>query len=206
MVPLPANITICFFAYRSQPNKVLTEWLKRREREGYKVVRAEDANPVDLARNMAVQRFLAEDLKAKHLLMVDADAVPLVGHFERLLTEPGDVLYAGHLGSGGLAGHMGNKNFGCHMSRLSRHVLEAVPPPWFKITTNDAGTKHRHCECDWFRDAAAARGFESHQVGIAGHVQEMIIVPTDKGSFAYSPITSMLPPMPVVTDKAPGTL
>lgn len=65
-------------------------------------------------------------------------------------------------------------------------MLESLPPPWFRFLTNAAGTVRTDCECAYFR-ARAARRFPIRMVGIASHLQPMVLVPTPAGPRVIPP-------------------
>jgi hypothetical protein len=76
---------------------------------------------------------------------------------DAILTAPGDILYCGFVGAEGIRGHYGDNDFGAAPCRISRKVLESMPPPWFRFPTNAAGTVRTTCECASFRARAARR-------------------------------------------------
>lgn len=173
------KILIAVIAFRQEPNRFLARWLAGKPwRYGSLEF------PTDVARNQTVNRFLLEDGGFDHLLMVDADMVPLADPLddgrrgtEALLTESGDVLYCGFAGAEGVRGHYGDGDFGAACCRLSRRALESIAPPWFRFPTNSSGTVRTACECAQF--AARIRGgpFAPRMAGVVGHLQPMVLVP-----------------------------
>jgi hypothetical protein len=184
-----AKVLIAVMAFRCEPNRLLARWLEgKRWRYG-----SSPEFPTDVARNQTVNRFLAEDRQFDHLLIIDADMVPLADQPDgqrgtnAIFTEPGDILYCGFVGAGGIRGHFGDGDFGAACCRISRKVLEAMPPPWFRFPTNAAGTVRTGCECAYFRARAKLR-WPIRMVGIMGHLQPMVLVPTPTGPRATSPL------------------
>jgi hypothetical protein len=181
------SILVAVMAFRQEPNRLLARWL---ENKCWRYGSPEF--PTDVARNQTVNRFLAEDRQFDPLLMIDADMAPLPDQpdgqrgSDAILTEPGDILYCGFIGAGGIRGHYGNGDFGAACCRISREVLEAMLPPWFRFPTNAASTVRTSCECTYFRARAKSR-WPIRMVGIVGHLQPMILVPDPAGTRAVSP-------------------
>ena len=59
--------------------------------------------------------------------------------------------------------------------------------PWFRFPTNAAGTVRTACECAYFRARAACR-WPIRMVGIVGHLQPMVLVPSPAGPRAILPL------------------
>ena len=184
------SILVAVMAFRQEPNRLLARWLENKPwRYG------SPEFPTDVARNQTVNRFLAEDREFNHLLMIDADMVPLPDQpdgqrgTDAIFTEPGDILYCGFVGAEGIRGHYGDGDFGAACCRISRKVLESLPPPWFRFPTNAAGTVRTSCECAYFR-ARAVRRWSIRMVGIVGHLQMMVLVPSPTGPKAISPLSA----------------
>jgi len=96
-----------------------------------------------------------------------------------ILTAPGDIIYCGFVGAEGIRGHYADGDFGDAFCRISRKVLEAMPPPWFRFPTNATGTVRTSCECAWFH-ACAKPIWPIRMVGIVGHLQRaaLLLTPT----------------------------
>jgi hypothetical protein len=134
----------------------------------------------NVARNQSITRFLREDVpKGKtHLLMLDHDMVPLPDQTtDAILTEPGDMLYCGFVGRAASHGHKGQGDFGFACCRLSAGLLEKVGYPWSRDRVD--GGRRTQCECAFFRWRAATIGESPRMVGIVGHEQTCILLPTD---------------------------
>jgi len=181
------SILVAVMAFRQEPNRLLARWL---ENKCWRYGSPEF--PTDVARNQTVNRFLAEDRQFDHLLMIDADMVPLADQpdgqrgTDAILTEPGDILYCGFVGAEGIRGHYGDADFGAACCRISRAVLESLSPPWFRFPSNAAGTVRTGCECTYFRARAKSR-WPVCMVGIVGHLQPMVLIPTPNGPRVLSP-------------------
>jgi hypothetical protein len=182
------SILVAVMAFRQEPNRLLARWL---ENKCWRYGSPEF--PTDVARNQTANRFLAEDRQFDHLMMIDADMVPLADQpdgqrgTDAIFSEPGDILYCGFTGAEGIRGHFGDNDFGSACCRISRKVLESLPPPWFRFPTNAAGTVRTTCECTYFC-ARAARRWPIRMVGIVGHLQPMVLVPSTAGPRAMSPL------------------
>jgi len=170
--------------YRRQPNPDLTAWLEI-ARRSFPVRMVYSHYDICLARRQCLANFLRSDVPAgyTHLVQIDEDMVP-VESSERILTEPGDLVYCGYRGRHGQKGHYGDNDFGCGCCRISAALAEAVRPDMalsFRFILDEAGTGVAACECDVFRRLAGALGYTSRMVGVVGHLVEMIAVPTPDG-------------------------
>jgi len=96
----------------------------------------------------------------------------------RILTEPGDVVYAACFGRYGLAGHYPHFDTACF--RASRRVYEAMPQPWFDFEYNPTRTRLTLCECRWFL-RRLPRGIKPRRVGSIGRLTEMVVAPSADG-------------------------
>jgi len=132
----------------------------------------------NVARNQSITRFLREDVPAgkTHLLMFDHDMVPLPAT-DAILTEPGDMLYCGFVGRAASHGHKGPGDFGFACSRLSGRLLDQMGYPW--SVDRIEGGRRVQCECAFFRKRAEAAGATPRMVGIVGHEQTCILLPTE---------------------------
>ena len=133
---------------------------------------------VDTIHNQNITRFLREDVPRgkTDLLSIDADMVPLP-ETDAILSEPGNLLYCGHVGRYGSRGHKGDGDFSIGCYRASADLLELMGPPW--VQTIVAGGVRVHCECNFFRHRAAQEGAVARQAGIIGHEQRCILIPTN---------------------------
>jgi hypothetical protein len=137
---------------------------------------------VTVARNQIVTRFLEEDIDKQHLVMINANMVPLPeapgeasgAGTARILTEPGEVVYAACFGRYGLAGHYPYFDTACF--RASRRVYEATPQPWFDFEYDPTRTRLTLCECQWFLDRLPS-GLEPKRAGSIGRLTETVVVP-----------------------------
>ena len=132
----------------------------------------------NVARNQSITRFLGEDVPAgkTHLLMLDHDMVP-IAETNAILELPGDLLYCGFVGRCASKGHKGHGDFGWACSRISAELLSRVGYPWSRDTIEDG--RRVECECTFFRKRAAALGAKPRMVGIVGHEQTCILLPTE---------------------------
>jgi len=177
------RIVIDVHCYRRQPNPGLMAWLEI-ARASYPVRMVYSQYDICLARRQCLANFLRNDVPAgyTHLVQIDEDMVP-VETTERIVTEPGDLVYCGYRGRRGRRGHYGDGDFGCGCCRISAELAAAVPvASSFRFIHNEEGTEVVACECDVFRRAAEAAGYRSRMVGVAGHLMEMVAVPADDGS------------------------
>jgi len=196
MTPIrPEDVLIVVPAFREMPCRPLLEWLRAVERRGYDWVERRgydwrlgppESRPVTVARNQIVTRFLEEDTDKQHLVMINAGMVPLPeGSGEhsgagtaRILTEPGDVVYAACFGRYGLAGHYPHFDTACF--RASRAVYEATPQPWFDFACDPTRTGLTLCECRWFL-RRLPRGANPKRAGTVGRLTEMVVAPSADG-------------------------
>jgi len=185
--PRPEDVLIVVPAFREVPCRPLLEWLRAVERRGYDWrLGPPESRPVTVARNQIVTRFLEEDTDKQHLVMINANMVPLPevpgeasrGGTASILTEPGDVLYAACFGRYGLAGHYPHFDTACF--RASRAVYEATPQPWFDFEYDATRTRLTLCECRWFLRRLPA-GVEPKRAGTVGRLTEMVVAPSADG-------------------------
>jgi len=181
MTPIrPEDVLIVVPAFREVPCRPLLEWLRAVERRGYDWrLGPPESRPATVARNQIVTRFLEEDTDKQHLVMINANMVPLPGETVKVLTEPGDVVYAACFGRYGLAGHYPHFDTACF--RASRAVYEAMPQPWFDFEYDPTRTRLTLCECRWFLRRLPP-GIEPKRVGSIGRLTEMVVVPKANGT------------------------
>ena len=133
---------------------------------------------IDLARNQSLVAFLRHDVpKGKvDLVMIDDDMVP-VDTTEQIFHAPGELIYCGYVGRRGSPGHHGPGNFGAGCFRVSAKLLQQMPRPWFETTY--AGGRRKHCECEYFHKMAQAAGVTAREVGVVGHEQKCVLLPSE---------------------------
>ncbi len=136
-------------------------------------------------RNRIIRYFLSHDvpLGKEYLLMIDANAVPIIQTNEIISTE-GDLLYCGMAGREGRGIHTGDEDFGVKCFRASASVLQRMKDPWF-IAPPESSEAARPCECESFRLRAYALGFEASMAGIVGHLQECVVFPSVDSQFGW---------------------
>ena len=176
------RIVIDVHCYRRQPNPGLMAWLEI-ARASYPVRMVYSQYDICLARRQCLANFLRSDVPAgyTHLVQIDEDMVP-VESSERILTEPGDLVYCGYRGRHGQKGHYGDNDFGCGFSRISADLAARVPlEDAFEFDLAEDRLQVTGCECEHFRLLAEAAGHQSKMVGVVGHLVEMIAVPTEDG-------------------------
>ncbi len=192
----PPTIQIVVFAYGREPCRPLMNWLRFLERAGYDWRHAQSAAPVDVARNVEVERFLARDVPCgkEYLLMADADMVPLPeprgrdghpvpgtdrrSHSEGILYEPGQAVYCAYVGGDGHPGHPGDDDaLGEGFCRLSAEALMATGPGWFCQNRGPHVDQVRGCEGTALSKKLWAAGYDIHCVGIVGHRKTVDLFP-----------------------------
>ena len=164
--------------YRRQPNPDLTAWLEI-ARRSFPVRMVYSQYDICLARRQSLANFLLNDVPAghTHLVQLDEDMVP-VETTERILTEPGDLVFCGYRGRHGQRGHYGDGDFGCGCSRISAELASKVDlAESFDFGLSPDRLAVAQCECDTFRLQAERVGYASRMVGVVGHLVEMIAVP-----------------------------
>ena len=133
--------------------------------------------PLEAARNMQAQRFLASP--CTHLFLLDADCVPQQGTIQKLLAYGLPIVAAPHPTRKGaervlMALVRNNGHYAEHLPRLGlprvdavggsgllieRAVMEEYGPPWFRCEYDEKGQLHRS-EDFWFCERAKGRGRE----------------------------------------------
>ena len=136
-----------------------------------------DNVPLEGARNIQAQRFLAS--KCSHLFLLDADCVPQPGTIQRLLTHDLPIVSAPHPTRKGqdrvlMALVSSNGDYKEHLPRLglqmvdavggsglliARSVFEKLPRPWFRCLYDDDGLLHR-TEDFYFCEQAKKSGYK----------------------------------------------
>jgi hypothetical protein len=153
----------------------LAEWLKENKLD-WRYGSGEYG--IDLARQQNTVWFLREcGLRGKtHLLGIDHDMVP-IRETRHILRGNHELVYCGYCGRHGSRGHVGDGDFGAGCFRVSADLLNRMAQPWWQTTVvNGVRTE---CECQWFRKRAEAVGATSKMVGIIGHRQECVLVPSN---------------------------
>lgn len=132
---------------------------------------------IDLARNQNVNYFLNHDVPQgkTHLLGIDHDMVP-IRETRHILRGDDELVYCGYCGRHGSPGHVGDGDFGAACFRASVGLLKRMAHPWWRTTV--VGGHRVECECAWFRRRAAKAGAAARMVGLIGHRQECVLVPS----------------------------
>lgn len=133
---------------------------------------------IDLARSHNCTKFLRHyaPLGFTHLLGIDHDMIP-IRETRHILRGDNELIYCGYNGRHGSKGHAGDGDFGAACFRVSADLLNRMEQPWWNTTVIDG--RRRECECLWFRRRAIAAGATVRMVGLIGHEQKCIIVPSD---------------------------
>jgi hypothetical protein len=156
---------------------------------GIKVQIIQSPYPIEMQRNNQVKNFLAET-DCTHLFLLDSDCVPPDLCIERLLDYDLDIVtsvapaliggtqvFTAALGADTYEDGSPKFNFPgvseerCHGLKeidgcgatgvlIKRHVLETIPPPWFKMQYKDDGCSMYLGEDYWFCDNAKKYGFK----------------------------------------------
>ena len=133
--------------------------------------------PLEAARNMQAQRFLASS--CTHLFLLDSDCVPQPGTVQKLLAYDLPIVAAPHPTRKGadrvlMALVRSNGHYDTHLPTLGlqrvdavggsgllieRSVMEEYGPPWFRCEYDEQGQLHRS-EDFWFCERAKERGHE----------------------------------------------
>jgi hypothetical protein len=194
-VTMNPSMTVVKFRYAHEEENVLLErWLRRLAAFGA-VVRDSGFSPrVDLTRNHEVQKWLRED-RTDHLLMVDADMVPLA-ETNALLTEEGDVVACPYPGDGGRQIDVDRQGIYTGCLRVSRAVMQRMKPPWFEYTVTEDGCNPKEGESYTFTQKLVALGVEVRMVGGIGHREPVVLRLNEKGEvhvlFEYQFLTKDL--------------
>ncbi|MFO8013096.1 MAG: hypothetical protein R6X20_07305, partial [Phycisphaerae bacterium] len=114
----------------------------------------------------------------QHLVMINANMVPLPEETAKVLTEAGDVVYCACFGRYGAAGHYPHFDTACF--RASRAVYETTPQPWFDFACDPTRTRLTLCECRWFTRRLPP-SIEPKCAGSVGRLTEMVVAPSSKG-------------------------
>ncbi len=133
--------------------------------------------PLEHARNVQAQRFLASE--CSHLFLLDSDCVPKQGTIQRLLAHELPIVAAPHPTRKGaervlMALVRSNGHYKEHLPRqglqmvdavggsgllIERSVFEKLPRPWFRCLYDDDGLLHR-TEDFYFCEQAKAAGYD----------------------------------------------
>lgn len=164
-------------------NRILSKWLSAMPinwdygpLSAYDLVRT---------RNRIIRHFLKVDAPRgkEYLLMIDANAVPVIATNEIISTE-GDLIYCGMVGREGKSIHYGDGDFGVKCFRASADLLKRMTDPWFE-SPPDSADAVKPCECGSFQSQAMAVGVESKMTGVVGHVQDTVIFPDPESKHGY---------------------
>jgi len=132
---------------------------------------------LDLARTQNTVDFLRNDVPRgkTHLLGIDNDCVP-IRETRHILRGDDELVYCGYVGRHGSRGHVGDGDFGAGCFRVSADLLQRMDEPWWRTTVVDG--RRIECECQWFRRQATIAGATAKMVGLIGHQQDCVLVPT----------------------------
>jgi hypothetical protein len=133
---------------------------------------------IDLARQQITINFLRHCVPVgkTHLIGIDHDQIP-IRETRHILRGDDELAYCGYCGRHGSRGHVGDGDFGAGCFRVSADLLNRMAQPWWQTTVvNGVRTE---CECQWFRKRAEAVGATSKMVGLIGHRQECVLIPSD---------------------------
>jgi len=126
------------------------------------------------AKNLAVQKFLAESDK-RYLLLIDDDMVPEDGVRETLLSKA-PIASARHWGRwGGFVHQHGQGDVGMGFVKIRRDILEQLDDNPFSIDNKG------ECECMGFCRKVRALGYMPLEVGFCGHQVPVVVMPDGKG-------------------------
>jgi len=129
-------------------------------------------------RNVIVQWFLKET-KLPWLVMLDDDMIPVVDT-QALLQSPADITGCHVIGRGGSHVHGHNDgHIGAGAMKISRHALETIRKPWFRIVDAQDGLSIAQCECGFFCEKARRFGFHPVKAGRIGHRVPVILLPSE---------------------------
>jgi hypothetical protein len=170
------HIQVIVMSYGQPMTRQLQEWL-RDNRLDWRYGPA--GYGIDLARNQIVNQFVREDVPRgkTHLLGLDHDMVP-IRETRHILRGDDELAYCGYCGRHGSRGHVGDGDFGAACFRVSAHLLRHLAKPYWQTTVADG--VRIECECEYFRKRAEAKGFSSKMVGIIGHEQSCILMPSSE--------------------------
>ena len=156
------------------PNMLLASWLKRNGIQ-YGVGYSDESG--EIARNREVVDFLAMSPDDEAMLfLLDADIAPGPDHgLDKMLTEPGELIYCGHPARSLRCGHFGDGNLATGCMRATRRLLKEISAPWFINELNVQGTSVAQCSCNRFARLARDRaGVNSRMVGKVYHITKVL--------------------------------
>jgi len=131
---------------------------------------------VDLTRNMEVGRWLEED-RTRFLLMVDSDMVP-VDETNAILTADGDVVACAYVDQHGHSIDLKQHGIQTGCLRVSREVMQVLPPPWFEYKVSEDIRQTTQGEAYTFsQKLLTASGVAPKVVGRIGHMLHMVALP-----------------------------
>lgn len=169
----------------SPVNGVLRGWAEKIGNMAYAthIVAKTYPDLIAMWRNRICDWFLTMT-DSTHLLLIDADMVPLPESAELLATDA-DVAGAMYIDPNGGIAHEGEGNLGCGALRISRHALATIPRPWFHFELTENGTAQAACECLWFCRRAQGAGFRPVRIGKFGHIVSTVVIPRDDDTFKF---------------------
>ena len=184
MIP-PTDVTIVVLAFREEaPCRPLRRWLRQKEAEGYRIREGPpESQPRDVARNQILREWLDLDTSS-YLVMLNPWVVPVDDSLDRLLREPGDLLYSAVLGRYGTPSHW--PRFDTAAFRLSRSLAARLPPRPFRLDVNSTGTRLVRCECHSLL-ALLPPGIDPIRVGRVGRLTPIVVWMDDGGRLRWAP-------------------
>lgn len=177
-------LTIVRFAYKREwANPFLDRWLRQRAVEGHVIRDGNWQQPLDLCRNLEVQRFLDHDT-TDAILLVDSDMVP-VPESDEILACDAPIVGCPYIGQSGHMEHPGEGSVAAGWLRISREAAKTIGPPWFSFGLDGTGCGKATCECGYFSAKARAAGLTPVKVGRVGHLVRLVALPSDAGGVAF---------------------
>jgi len=177
-----------------EPNVFLASWLKSR---GLAWRIGADAESGEIARNREVAAFLsAAGGESDRLVLIDRDISPRpptapsgapADCLDALFASADALVYGAHPARDLRGGHFGDGNLATGCMNVSRAVLAAVGPQWFKTALTADGTSIARCSCRRFADLAAAAGFRSRMIGSVYHIARILATVDAAGKVHIAP-------------------
>jgi hypothetical protein len=171
------TIQIVIISHDRPVNKLLGQWLARHRITDWRY--SSKDYDVGEVRNQAVARFLREEAPAgkQYLMLLDDDMVP-VKSTDAILIADGPLVYCGSAGPCGTKGHYGTGDFGENCCRMRVDLLRQLSYPYFKARYEN-GVR---VACDgmvFHEQVRRTCGIQAEMVGVVGHQQTCILLPTE---------------------------
>lgn len=165
------DIQLAILAGR-EVNPHLRRWAQRFPHT--RVFQGSDLPDLLACRRNRILQWFRDECDLPWLLMCDDDIVP-VAQTADLLACGTDVAAARCAARGGRDAHGHTAGAAC--LKISRRALQAVPPPWFRFTLSQDGTRQLMCECQYFWRKFCRAGFTPVTAGAAGHRFPVVVLP-----------------------------